>query len=407
MQNLCNQKILIGICGGIAVYKTAFLIRELVQMGAEVKVIMTQSAQQFISPLTCQALSRNEVRYDLFDCQSEHAMGHIELARWADILLIAPASGNFLAKMAHGLADDLLSTIYLATETPVIVCPAMNRAMWSHEATVSNCDILRKRGVLFVGPEEGVQACQEEGLGRMSEVSSIITALKTYKIKSLLTGKKILITAGPTREAIDPIRFISNHSSGKMGYALACAAHMAGAEVTLVTGPTSIKPPFGVKTQQVESAQEMLSSVLNHLEEDIIFISTAAVADYGVDFVAPQKIKKRKQKELTLKLHLNPDILSEVVQTKKCAFVVGFAAETEELLKHAQEKLMTKKVNMIIANQVGKGLGFDSDFNQVIVLTENQQIALPLASKIDVAAEIIAILSANLQNQPTSLREIK
>ncbi|STX49496.1 bifunctional phosphopantothenoylcysteine decarboxylase/phosphopantothenate synthase [Legionella hackeliae] len=293
MQDLANKKIVLGVCGGIAAYKTAYLVRELTNLGVDVRVVMTASAQQFISPLTFQALSGNDVRTTLFDEQAERAMGHIELARWADYLLIAPASANCLAKMANGLADDLLSTLYLVTEAPVIICPAMNRSMWRHPATQANCTLLKARGVIIVGPEEGSQACGEEGLGRLSETQAIINALRCYEINQCLVGKTLLITAGPTREAIDPVRYLSNHSSGKMGYALAEAAVLAGAKVVLVTGPTGLTPPAGVEVHRVESAKDMYSAVMANLQNDMIFIGTAAVADYSMASPTNEKIKKR------------------------------------------------------------------------------------------------------------------
>ena len=274
MQDFINKKIVLGICGGIAAYKSAYLVRELTRLGAIVRVVMTPAAQQFITPMTMQALSGHDVRCELFDSQAERAMGHIELARWADYLLIAPASANCLAKMAHGLADDLLSTLYLVAEIPVLVCPAMNRSMWAHPATAANCNTLASRGVIMVDPEEGSQACGEQGFGRMSEVDNIVNALRLSDVHQRLQGLKILITAGPTREAIDPVRYISNQSSGKMGYAMASAAVMAGASVTLVSGPTALMPPVGVDFHRVDSAEEMLAVVMNHLQPGMIFIKT-------------------------------------------------------------------------------------------------------------------------------------
>ncbi|CEK09586.1 bifunctional phosphopantothenoylcysteine decarboxylase/phosphopantothenate--cysteine ligase CoaBC [Legionella hackeliae] len=402
MQDLANKKIVLGVCGGIAAYKTAYLVRELTNLGVDVRVVMTASAQQFISPLTFQALSGNDVRTTLFDEQAERAMGHIELARWADYLLIAPASANCLAKMANGLADDLLSTLYLVTEAPVIICPAMNRSMWRHPATQANCTLLKARGVIIVGPEEGSQACGEEGLGRLSETQAIINALRCYEINQCLVGKTLLITAGPTREAIDPVRYLSNHSSGKMGYALAEAAVLAGAKVVLVTGPTGLTPPAGVEVHRVESAKDMYSAVMANLQNDMIFIGTAAVADYSMASPTNEKIKKESGKELTLKLIRNPDILSSVAQSGKASYVVGFAAETNDVIQHAQKKLKTKKIDMIIANQVGGGLGFGSDYNQVTVLTKDKQIELPYIHKARLAGRMIAILAATIQNEALS-----
>lgn len=398
MQDLINKKVLLGICGGIAAYKSAYLVRELTRLGADVRVVMTDSAQQFISPLTMQALSGNEVRSELFDSQAERAMGHIELARWADYLIIAPASANCLAKLAQGIADDLLSTLYLVAEVPVIICPAMNKSMWSHPATQANCDLLSKRGAIFVGPEEGAQACGEYGFGRLSETEQIINALRLHDVHQLLAGKKVVITAGPTREAIDPVRFLSNYSSGKMGYALAIAAAMAGAEVTLISGPSVLGVPAGITLIRVESAQEMYDAVLNLKQKEYIFIGTAAVADYGIEKPALEKMKKKDHEELTLHLSKNKDILATVASSGKAAFVVGFAAETNNVVQFATEKLQKKNLDMIIANQVGKNIGFDSDMNEVVVITKNNQIELPLTHKTRLAGQIIAILAATLQN---------
>lgn len=398
MQDFTGKKILLGICGGVAAYKSVYLVRDLIRLGAEVKVVMTQSAQQFVTPLLLQAISGNDVRTDLFDVQAERAMGHIELARWADYLIIAPASANFMAKMAHGIADDLLSTLYLVAEVPVLLCPAMNHSMWAHPATQNNNSLLRQQGVILIGPEEGAQACGEFGLGRVSESEQIITALRLYEVNQLLAGKKVLVTAGPTREPIDPVRYLSNYSSGKMGYAMAEAAAMAGAEVTLISGPCELSISSGIKRIKVESAQEMFDGVMQELQEGSIFIGTAAVADYAVQLPATEKIKKTVHADLTLKLTKNPDILSSVVDTGKASFVVGFAAETHDVIHYAMDKLTRKRLNMIVANAVGRGLGFESEVNQVTVLTPNQQIALPLTHKARLAGQIIAIIAASLQN---------
>ena len=398
MQDFINKKILLGICGGIAAYKSAYLVRELTRLGAEVRVVMTASAQQFITPLTMQALSGNEVRTELFDPQAERAMGHIELARWADYLLIAPASANFLAKMAQGMADDLLSTLYLVAEIPVIVCPAMNRCMWAHPATKANCDLLQERGVVFVGPEEGSQACGEQGFGRVSESEQIINAVRLYEVHQVLAGKEVVITAGPTRESIDPVRYLSNYSSGKMGYALAEAAAMAGAHVTLISGPSQLQVSAGIELIKVESAQSMLDEVMKQVQDGIIFIGCAAVADYQIKSPSLEKLKKKEHAELTLQLVRTPDILGTVAAEGRASFVIGFAAETNNLISYAKEKLHYKKLDMIIANQVGKGKGFESDVNEVVVITKNKQIELPLTHKTRLAGQIIAILAATLQN---------
>lgn len=398
MQDFINKKILLGVCGGIAAYKSAYLIRELTRLGAEVRVVMTQSAQQFVSPLLMQALSGNEVRTELFDTQAERAMGHIELARWADYLVIAPASANCIAKMAQGIADDLLSTLYLVAETPVIVCPAMNRSMWAHPATQANCRLLQERGVILVGPEEGSQACGEYGLGRVSEPEQIISALRLHEVYRLLAGKRVLITAGPTRELIDPVRYLSNYSSGKMGYAMAEAAAIAGAHVTLISGPSALDVSAGIELIRVESAHDMSDAVQKHLQPGDIFIGAAAVADYQIQTPAVEKMKKKDHTEITLKLERTTDILSTVANTGIASFVVGFAAETNDLVAYAQEKLQRKKLDMIVANQVGKGLGFEADTNQVTVITKKAQFELPLTHKTRLAGQIIAIMAVTLQN---------
>lgn len=398
MQDFLGKKILLGICGGVAAYKSAHLVRELTLLGAEVQVVMTPSAQEFITPLLMQALSGNEVRSELFDTQAERAMGHIELARWADYLLIAPASANCLAKMAQGIADDLLTTLYLVAEIPIFVCPAMNHSMWNHPATKANTLLLQERGVVFVGPEEGAQACGEFGLGRLSETAHIINAMRLYPVQHLLKGKKVVITAGPTREAIDPVRYLSNYSSGKMGYAMAEAAAMAGAEVTLISGPSVLGVSAGITLIQVESALSMATEVMNHLETGAVFIGTAAVADYQIECPAVEKIKKKEKTDLILNLQRTPDILSTVADSGKAALVMGFAAETTNVVDYAQEKLKHKKLDMIVANQVGKGLGFESEVNQVVVITKNKQIELPLNHKTRLAGQIIAILAASLHN---------
>ncbi len=338
MQYFKNQKILLGITGGVAAYKSTYLIRELITLGATVKVVMTKSAQEFISPLTIQALSGEVVRSDAFDSEAERAMSHIELARWADYLLIAPATANFIAKMAHGIADDLLSTIYLASNRPAIICPAMNKCMWEHPATQANCQTLLSRNVMLVGPDIGEQACGEFGPGRLVETQEIINAILLNNIKNILQGRKVLITAGPTQEAIDPVRYLTNKSSGKMGYALASAAQIAGAEVTLISGPTNLPKPLNVNFIQVKTAKEMLAKVLENITKDSIFISCAAVADYHIANPASQKIKKGPNETLELTLIKNPDILKEVTSQKLAKYTVGFAAETHDLITNAKQK---------------------------------------------------------------------
>ena len=400
MQDFLNKNILLGVCGGIAAYKAAYLVRELIKLGAEVRVVMTQSAQEFVTALTFQALSGHDVRSELFDTTAERAMGHIELARWADYLLVAPATAHCLSQFAHGSADDLLSTLYLVYRGPILVCPAMNYSMWTHPATEENIQVLRSRGITFAGPAEGSQACGDIGYGRMVEPESIIESLRLIDTKSDLEGYKILITAGPTLESIDPVRFISNRSSGKMGYALAFAAQAAGADVTLISGPTQLSCPPGVHLLKVESAHMMYDAVMAHLEPGMIFIACAAVADYAAQSILPQKIKKQAgaTSSRSLDLTLNPDIVTEVVKTKKCAYVVGFAAETQDVLTYAREKRKSKHLDMIVANLVGDGLGFEQSENEVTVITDDAEMTLPKAHKTRLAGQIIKIVTKEVND---------
>lgn len=394
MNYLNNKKILLGITGGISAYKSIFLLRELTSLGAKAKVILTQSAKQFVTPLTLQALTNESVRTDLFDPEAERAMSHIELARWADFLIISPASANFIAKMAHGFADCLLSTVYLAAQNiPVIVCPAMNQAMWQHPATQANCQTLINRGVMLVGPDIGAQACGEFGPGRLVENQEIINAFLLHSIKDMLKGHKVVITAGPTQEMLDPVRYLTNYSSGKMGYALATALQIAGAEVTLISGPTHLPKPLNVKFINVKSAADMLSAVLENTTKDSIFISSAAVADYRMANPALQKIKKGLDDTLELKLIKNPDILKEVAHKKLAKYTIGFAAETNDLITNAQKKLQEKQVDMLIANEVGENIGFNSDENAVTIFLGNKNICLEKENKISLAGKIVKILA--------------
>ncbi len=403
------MKILLGVTGSVAAFKTPPLIRAWRALGFDVRVVMTKSAEAFVTRLTLQALSGYPVRIDVCDADAEHAMGHIEFARWADCFVIAPATANCLAKLAHGLADDLLTTLALVFEGPMFICPSMNRSMWHHPATVQNVASLTHRGLRFIGPKEGEQACGETGLGRMAEVDEIITVVAEAMSPKIRLNKSLIITAGPTRERLDPVRYLSNYSSGKMGYALAKAALSAGAVVTLISGPTSLQPPVGVSFISVESAEDMRDAVMQALELNpgSIFIAAAAVSDYRPQVSASQKLKKTGQSAVTFEFVLNPDIVADVVKTQKADFVVGFAAETEHVLTHAQEKLKRKKLDMIIANQVGEGIGFGVDENAVTVLTPDSKIDLPLASKDKIAANLIAIIATSLQNAQFNLLKME
>ena len=396
MSNLNNKQILIGISGGIAAYKAAELVRQLIKKGANVRVCMTASACEFITPLTLQALSGNPVHTDLLDLDSEAAMGHIELARWADLIIIAPTTANFMAKLAHGHADDLLSTICLATQAPIHLAPAMNHIMWNNAATQANYQTLQNREYSIHGPAEGEQACGETGAGRMLEAQELThLVIAEFTQNKPLAGKKILITAGPTREAIDPVRFISNRSSGKMGYAIAKAAKELGAEVILVSGPVALNAPTGVQRHLVESAKEMHQKTMALARDADIFIATAAVSDYSPANISTQKIKKSTD-TLSLELHYNPDILFDVSHRYPDLFTVGFAAETENLIKHAQAKLQRKKLNMIVANPVGKNKGFEKDTNQLEILWKDGHISLPENDKNKLAKELMLIIKKQI-----------
>ena len=395
MQDIQGKKILLGITGGIAAYKSAYLIRELVSKGAEVRTIMTESAKAFISPLTIQALSGHEVRTSLFDPQAERAMGHIELARWADFLIISPASANMIAKCATGLADDLLSTLFLVFEQLVLICPAMNHSMWSHPATQQNIQKLQDYGCHIVGPDIGEQACQESGFGRLVDIAEIIDAIRLSSLKPCLKGQKVLISAGPTRESLDPVRYLTNHSSGKMGYALAKAAQFAGAEVTLVSGPVQLKKPLGVDVVDVNTASEMFEAVKRYLTPDAIFIGAAAVSDFKPEF-SGQKIKKTDEPYYELRLSKNIDIIAQVVKQKLAKFVVGFAAETHDVEAYATQKRRVKKLDMIVANKVGDGVGFHTDDHEVTLMTNLKKIHLNKAHKLILASQIIEFIAQHL-----------
>jgi phosphopantothenoylcysteine decarboxylase/phosphopantothenate--cysteine ligase len=390
-----GKRVLLGVTGGIAAYKSPDLVRRLRERGAEVQVVMTAAAREFVTATTFQAVSGRPVRTDLWDAAAEAAMGHIELARWADVVLIAPATADFLARLATGQADDLLATLCLATEAKVAVAPAMNHVMWSNAATRANAATLQQRGIEIFGPGAGDQACGEVGEGRMLEPLELVDRLAAVLPPSgtgPLKGRRVLISAGPTRERIDPVRFISNRSSGKMGFAVAQAAREAGAEVILVSGPVNLPTPPGIRRVDVESAAEMLAAVLREVEKTDIFISTAAVADYRPARPADQKIKKTTD-TLDLCMERTSDVLATVAARPERPFVVGFAAETESVEQNARLKLMKKNLDMIAANEVGHDKAFDCEDNQLIVLWRNGRHDLGKASKQDLARKLVALIA--------------
>ena len=390
-----GKRILLGVTGGIAAYKSAELVRRLRERGAEVQVVMTAAAREFVGALTFQALSGRPVRTDLWDSAAEAAMGHIELARWAEAVLVAPATADFLARLAEGRADDLLATLCLATAAPIAVAPAMNRLMWANAATVANVERLRQRGIQVLGPAQGEQACGEVGEGRMLEPPELADRLcALLPTAGPLSGRRVLITAGPTRERIDPVRFISNRSSGKMGFAVAQAAREAGADVVLVSGPVALPTPPGVRRVDVESAEAMLAAVQSEVEAADIFISTAAVADYRPAHPSGQKIKKTSER-LTLEMERTTDVLASVAARAKRPFVVGFAAETESVEQNARAKLLKKNLDMIAANEVSHTKGFDSEDNHLIVLSRNARQDLGSGPKLALARELVRLIAAS------------
>jgi phosphopantothenoylcysteine decarboxylase/phosphopantothenate--cysteine ligase len=398
MSVLDKKRILLGVTGGIAAYKSAELVRRLMDVGVEVRVVMTRSACDFVTPLTFQALSGHPVPAGRKDTATETGMAHIELARWADAILIAPASADFIAKLAYGLADDLLSTICVAATAPLLVAPAMNQAMWRNAATQANVATLKNRGARILGPAAGSQACGEEGPGRMLEPEALLECLAQVFQTGLLAGRQVLVTAGPTREAIDPVRYISNRSSGRMGYALASAAAEAGARVCLISGPTSMKPPQVAEFVQTSSAADMHAAVLTRAGSADIFIAAAAVADYRVARPAARKLKKSAD-GLILSLERTPDILAEVTCLPAPPFTVGFAAETENLADNAREKLHAKRLNLVVANLVGGELGFDSEENAVTVFWPGGEQVLDRAPKERIARELISIIARQYRAQ--------
>ena len=393
-----GKKILLGVTGGIAAYKSAFLIRLLREAGAEVQVVMTKAAQSFITPMTLQCLSERPVRDSLFDCADEHGMGHIALSRWCDAIVIAPAVAGSIARIAQGFADDLLSTLCLASTAPILIAPAMNKHMWDHPATQDNVNKLRQRGVRILGPESGLQACGDVGEGRMLAPEGIMQALQSFfTTQNVLKGLRVLITAGPTYEAVDPVRFLGNRSSGKMGYALAEAWQHAGAQVTLVSGPTALPSPRGVTRICVESALEMAEAVHERVAECELFIGAAAVADYQVNDPSSIKLKKNNDM-LLLKLRPNRDIIAEVAALSTKPYVVGFAAETNNVVAYAQDKLKRKHLDMIVANEVGPGKGFGQDQIALTVITaDGKSHAMPMNSKHDQAKYLVQRIMAEMK----------
>ncbi len=406
MNTLSGKHILLGVTGGIAAYKSAELVRCLRKQGAVVRVVMTTAAQEFITPLTLQALSGQPVCSDLLDPRSEAAMGHIELARWADALLVAPATADFIARLVQGRADDLLAAVCLACEAPLAVAPAMNRAMWQQPATQDNLALLRARRVNVLGPATGSQACGETGPGRMLEPDELTRLLAGLFQGGALAGRRVLVTAGPTREPIDPVRYISNRSSGKMGYAIARAAAEAGAQVTLVTGPVALVLPEQVDGILVETAEQMHAAVMEHIADTDIFIAAAAVADYRPQSVARKKLKKSAA-GITLALEPNPDILAAVAALPEPPFTLGFAAETDALEANARKKLRAKSLDMIAANVVGPGRGFEVDDNALRVFWDGGEQQFGQTRKTRLARQLVALLAHRYQTKFDKDRVIK
>jgi phosphopantothenoylcysteine decarboxylase/phosphopantothenate--cysteine ligase len=399
MLNFSNKNILLCVTGGIAAYKAAEIIRLFKKDGGDVRVIMTESAKEFITPLTLQAVSGNEIHDSLLDLKAESAMGHIELAKWADIILIAPCTAESMAKIVHGRADDLMGAVILASKASTYIAPAMNTTMWLDQGTQANYQTLLSRGIDFIGPDEGEQACGDIGPGRLVEPDKIINLIKSHSNKGPLSGKTVTITAGPTREQIDPVRYISNNSSGKMGYALAEAAVQEGAVVNLVSGPVVLTADKSINLFKINSASEMLEAVNTCMKSSDIFISCAAVADYKPSKYSDTKIKKENLDNLEINLEKNHDILSEVAEQFSSAYIVGFAAETSDVNANAKKKLDSKNLNMIISNDVSdSSIGFDSDENEVHVITGSETIFIKKDKKIRIAREILNIISTNINS---------
>ena len=392
-----NKNIVIGVTGGIAAYKSAEIIRLFKKEGAEVRVVMTESAKEFITPLTLQTVSGNEIHDSLLNANAELAMSHIELAKWADIILIAPCTAETMAKITHGRAEDLMGAIILASKASIYIAPAMNMNMWSDKSTQENFKTLSKREISFIGPADGEQACGDVGKGRMEEPKDIVEFIKNDHKKGPLSGKKITITAGPTREQIDPVRFISNNSSGKMGYAMAEAAVEYGAIVNLVSGPVSIIPNTSVNLIKVNSASEMFKKVIKYMDDSDIFIGCAAVSDFKPSKYSDKKIKKDDINNIDLGLKKNKDILSFVASNFISAYIVGFAAETDNVDTNAKKKLESKNLDMIVSNDVSnKSIGFDVDDNEVNVYTKNNKVFLKKDKKIRIAREVLKIVASNI-----------
>ena len=389
-QALAGVRVLLGVSGGIAAYKAAELVRRLGAAGAQVRVVLTANAARFVTPLTFQALSGHPVRTGLWDDSAEAAMGHIELARWADEVLVAPASADLIARLAHGLADDLLTTLCLASAAPLAVAPAMNQQMWAHAATQANLARLRERGARVFGPGDGSQACGEFGAGRLLEPERLVAELVAARGPRGLAGVRFLVSAGPTYEAIDPVRFIGNRSSGRMGFAIAQAAAQAGAAVSLVAGPVALATPAGVERVDVRSALEMRDAVLARAARSDVFVAAAAVGDFRPQAAASNKIRKHGDAALELALVQNPDIVAEVAALPARPFVVGFAAETEDLEARARGKLERKRLDLVAANQVGAGLGFEQHDNALLLLWPDGREQLPRADKHELARRLLA-----------------
>ena len=401
MKSLANKNILLGVTGGIAAYKSAEIVRHLKKSGASVRVVMTRSAEEFITPLTLQALSGNRVSTELLDAEAEAAMGHIELAKWADGILIAPATANTIARLSSGRGDDLLSTVTLAFDGPISVAPAMNQAMWRDERTQENLKKLIDQDFGICGPGSGEQACGDVGLGRMLEPIDILDMFSLSFNEGTLSGKKILITAGPTQEPIDPVRFITNRSSGKMGYSLVEAALESGANVTLISGPVNIEPPSNCNFVSIKTAEEMYEAVMHHISGMDVYIGTAAVSDYSPAKASDSKIKKDgSSSPMVLELKENQDILKSVSELEQRPYVVGFAAETNDLIKNAEKKLSNKNLDLIIANDVSnKDIGFDSDDNEVTLITEKEKHLIERQNKRKVSKKIIDFISGRINDQ--------